>query len=248
MTNRPSLPSIFNGISVSDDTDPFERAVLLARGDSEAGTFIWSQRTDVLQSALVLAPDNSLEESLPVVLVGLLGLSDALGSLIPPVVSVTFGWPNRIEINGGFVGEVRLVVSETPNPTAIPDWLVIGFDLANEGRWRKDESGDQHRTTLAEEGCFVEAVDFLEALSRHLLAWITRWQNDGIQPVQQAWLSRAPEIGKHIEFKIDGRTKRGTFKGVNDQGGIELADQGRHVTVTLSDALLTPADVMRSLL
>ena len=241
MTERPDLPPIFDAYAVNADVDPFDRAISLAKRDTEAGTFIWSERTDVYRSALILAPERSLEESLPVVLVALLGLGDALGALIPPVISVTFGWPDRIEINGGAVGNVRLVVAETPNPTAIPDWLVIGFNLDHEGGWAREDTQAQHRTTLLEEGCQIDHVDLLEALSRHLLAWINRWQSDGIQPVQQAWMSRAPEVGKHIEIESGGRVKRGTFKGLNDQGGVDLVDQGRHQIIPLSEALLTPA-------
>lgn len=247
MSERPSLPPIFNAFSVGTNSDPFDRAVLLAKGDTEAGTFIWSERTDTYQSALVLAPETSLEDSLPVILVALLGLGDALGTLIPPVTAVTFGWPDRIEVNGAIIGNVRLVTAETPNPTAIPDWLVIGFSLANEGSWGAKGSDGRHHTTFKEEGCPIGHLDLLEALSRHLLGWITRWQSDGIQPVQQAWMSRAPEIGKHIEFEIEGRVRHGIFKGLNDKGGIELVDQGRQVTVTLDDALLTPAAALRSI-
>lgn len=247
MTMRPDLPSIFSASTVGAEIDPFDRAVMLARGSTDAGTFIWSERKDVYQSALVLAPERSLEESLPVVLVALLGLGDALGTLIPPVISVTFGWPDRIEINGGIAGDVRLVVAETPNPTAVPEWLVVGFSLAHEGSWGRKGDQDQHQTTLLEEGCPIDHLDLLEALSRHLLSWINRWQSDGIQPVQQAWMSRAPDIGKHVKVEVDGRVKQGTFKGLNDQGGIELADQGRHLTITLGDTLLTPAATLRSI-
>jgi biotin-(acetyl-CoA carboxylase) ligase len=246
MTERPDLPPIFEAYAVNAEVDPFERAVALAKRETEAGTFIWSERTDIYRSALILAPERSLEESLPVVLVALLGLGDALGTLIPPVISVTFGWPDRIEINSGVVGGVRLVVGETPNPTAIPDWLVIGFDLVNEGGWTAQDGKDQQRTTLMEEGCQIDHVDLLEALCRHLLAWINRWQSDGIQPVQQAWMSRAPEIGRHIEIGVDHRIRKGTFKGLNDQGAAELVDQGRHQMIPLGDVLLSPSSSSRS--
>ena len=239
MTERPSLPTIFEAFAVNAGVDPFDRAVSLAKNDTEAGTLIWSERSDVHESALILLPERSLEESLPVALVGLLGLGDALGTLIPPVISVTFGWPDRIEVNGATVGHINLAVAETPNPTAIPDWLVIGFSLAQSGDWNKAGQDDRHLTTLMEEGCQVFHVDLLEALCRHLLAWINRWQSDGFQPVQQAWMSRAPEIGKHIAIDIGGRIKEGTFKGLNEMGGIELVDQGRHQVIPLSEALLT---------
>jgi biotin-(acetyl-CoA carboxylase) ligase len=238
MTERPYLPPIFDAYSVDANVDPFQRAISLAKGDTDAGTFIWSEQTDVFQSALILAPETSLEESLPVVLVAQLALGDALGSLIPPVISVTFGWPDRIEVNGGAVGHVFLEIAKTPNPTAVPDWLVIGFRVAQEGGWGRDGVHGPHRTTLAEEGCRIEHLDLLEALSRHLLAWINRWQADGIQPVQQAWMSRARELGKPIVINHGGRVVQGIFKGLTNHGGIELVDQGRRQEVRLCDALL----------
>lgn len=244
MNERPALPPIFSAFSVDADVRPFERATTLAKGNTtDAGTLIWSERKSAYESALVLLPDQSLEASLPVALVALLGLGHALGTLIPPVVSITFGWPNKLEINGGIAGGIRLAIAETPNPTAMPDWLVIGFDLANEGAWTKKSDAGQHYTSLAEEGCQIDHVDLLEALGRHLLSWINRWQSDGIQPVQQAWMSRANELGKHIEVEIAGRNKKGIFKGVNELGGIELVDQGRHQIIPLSEALLTLAPV-----
>ena len=183
---------------------------------------------------------NALEDSLPVVLVASLGLGDALGALIPPVTAVTFGWPDRIEINGGLVGRIRLILAQTPNPTAIPDWLVIGFNLANAGHWRTEGENAQHATTLIEEGCQIDLLDLLESFSRHFLAWINRWQSDGgLQPVQQAWMSRTLEVGKPVKIDVGDRRREGTFKGLNEHCGLELVDQGRHHVIPLDAAIST---------
>ena len=114
MTERPHFPPVFRPYAITADLDPFDRAVEMAKEGTEAGTLLWSARQDVYECALVLAPENSLEDSLPVVLVASLGLGDALGALIPPVTAVTFGWPDRIEINGGLVGRIRLIPHKRP--------------------------------------------------------------------------------------------------------------------------------------
>ena len=85
------------------------------------------------KGAIVLAPEQPLEPSMPIVLIALLGLADGLGSLVPPVVAVTFGWPDRIEVNGGAVGGVRFACAATEAAEAVPDWLVIGFGVAMRG-------------------------------------------------------------------------------------------------------------------
>ncbi|MGI9498392.1 MAG: biotin/lipoate--protein ligase family protein, partial [Geminicoccaceae bacterium] len=160
-------------------------------------------------------------------------------ALIPPLTAVTFGWPDRIEVNGGAVGKIRVIISETPNPTAIPDWLVIGFNLANAGHWQAKGRGEQHVTTLIEEGCQIDLLDLLESFSRHFLSWVNRWQGDGVQPVQQAWMSRTLEIGKPVKIDVGGRQREGTFKGLDEQGGLELVDRGRHHIIPLDAALQT---------
>ena len=237
MTERPHFPTIFRPYAVTADLDPFERAVEMAIDGTEAGTLLWSARQDVFECAIVLAPENSLEASMPIVLVAGLALGDSLGSLVPPVIAVTFGWPDRIDMNGGTVGKIQLVLADTPNPTAIPDWLVIGFSLANAGSFQRANGAGQHATTLTEEGCQIDLLDLLEAFSRHFLAWINRWQGDGVQPVQQAWMSRTMEVGKPVKIEVDGRQRQGTFKGLNEQCALELVDQGRHQVIPL-DAVL----------
>jgi biotin-(acetyl-CoA carboxylase) ligase len=244
MTDRPNFPPVYRPVAVTADLDPFERAVDMAKEGTEAGALLWSARQDVFECAIVLAPENSLETSLPVVLAACLGLGDALGALIPPVVAVTFGWPDRIEVNGGAVGRVRIILAETPNPTAVPDWLVVGFRLANSGGWRSEGSNGRHVTSLAEEGCEVDLLDLLESFSRHFLAWINRWQSDGVKPVQQAWMSRAPEVGKPIAIEVDGRLRKGAFKGLDEQCGLELVDQGRRSVIPLDVALASSAPAL----
>ena len=239
MTERPHFPPIFSPYAITADLDPFERAVEMAQDGVEAGTLLWSARQDVFECAIILAPENSLETSMPVLLVASLGLGDALGALVPPVVAVTFGWPDRLEINGGAVGKIRLIIAETPNPTAVPDWLVIGFKLANAGKWQSANGGNQDVTTLAAEGCQVDLLDLLESYSRHFLAWINRWQNDGVQPVQQAWMSRTLDVGKVVEVNAGGRFRMGVFKGLNEQCALELVDHGRHQVIPLDAAIET---------
>ncbi|MDH3658778.1 MAG: biotin/lipoate--protein ligase family protein [Alphaproteobacteria bacterium] len=244
MTERPHFPPVYRAYAITADLDPFDRAVEMAKEGTEAGTLLWSARQDVFECAVVLAPENSLENSLPVLLVASLGLGDALGALIPPVIAVTFGWPDRIEVNGGAAGKIRLIIADTPNPTAIPDWLVIGFNLDNAGQSQEGMEQGHMRdgrevTTLKAEGCPIDLLDLLESFSRHFLAWINRWQGDGVQPVQQAWMSRTLEVGKSVSIDVDGRRREGTFKGLNELCGLELVDQGRHYVIPLDAAIKT---------
>jgi len=238
MSERPVMPPLFQPLAVTPDIDPFERALQIATEGAEAGTVLWSIGQDKCQTAVVLAPEHPLDASLPIVLVTMLGLGDALGALVPPVVPLTFSWPDRIEVNGATVGGVRMTSARTQTPAEIPAWVVVGFGIAV----RADPAGSEPgRTTLADEGCELDSLDLIEAFSRHFLAWINRWQEDGAAPVRQAWLSRATGLSRTIEVATGGHKKQGIFTGLTDSGSIRLMRNGITQTVSLEEAMKTPS-------
>jgi BirA family transcriptional regulator, biotin operon repressor / biotin---[acetyl-CoA-carboxylase] ligase len=242
MTERPVFPPLLRPFAVTPDIQPFERCLKLAAEGADAGTLLWSSGQEVCEGAIVLAPEQPLEPSLPIVLIALLGLADGLGSLIPPVVAVTFGWPDRIEVNGGAVGGVRFACAATETAEAVPDWLVIGVGIAMRGRpWEETAPERSRGTTLADEGCGeVLTVDLLEAFSRHFLSWINRWQEQGVEPVRKAWLSRATGLGKRVEIRLGNQVCAGTFEGLTETGALRLVRDGVAQTIPLNEAMRVP--------
>jgi biotin-(acetyl-CoA carboxylase) ligase len=242
MSERPVMPPLFRPLAVTPDIDPFERGLQVAAEGAEAGTVLWSIGQDKCQAAVVLAPEHPLEASLPIVLVAMLGLGDALGALLPPVVPLTFSWPDRIEVNSATVGGVRMTSARTEMPSEIPAWMVVGYGISVRAAPGGTEPG--HRpgvTTLADEGCEIDSIDLVEAFSRHFLAWIHRWQEDGAAPVRQAWLSRATGLSKTIEVATGGHKKQGIFTGLTDSGSIRLMRNGITQTVSLEEAMKIPS-------
>jgi biotin-(acetyl-CoA carboxylase) ligase len=242
MSERPVMPPLFRPLAVTPDIDPFDRGVQVAAEGAEAGTVLWSIGQDRCQAAVVLAPEHALEDSLPIVLVAMLGLGDALGALLPPVVALTFGWPDRIEINGAVVGGVRMANARTEKPGDVPDWIVVGYGLVAQGRPEDAEPGQRlGHTTLADEGCEVACIDLVEHFGRHFLSWINRWQQDGVAPVRQAWLGRAAGLSSSIEVASGPHKKQGIFTGLTDTGSIRLMRNGITQTVSLEEAMKAPS-------
>ncbi|UEM21807.1 biotin/lipoate--protein ligase family protein [Skermanella mucosa] len=230
----PELPPIYQPVTIPRGS-AFARALADAAAGAEAGTLVWTRRDDRLDAAVVLEPNEPLAQSLPVTYVALLGLGDALGALGPPNIPVTFGWPDRIEVNGATVGGVRLAAAETRSADAIPDWLVLGISIQIHGFPDDDSPGlSPDRTALHEEGFGeVEALPLLESFSRHFLAWMNSWQEDGFDQVRQAWLSRATGFDDAISLEVDGVRLSGGFTGLDDAGGLLLGreDGIRHVAL-----------------
>jgi biotin-(acetyl-CoA carboxylase) ligase len=242
MTERPVFPPLLRPCAVTPDRHPFERGLDLAAEGAEAGTLLWSTGQDACEGAIVLAPEQPLEPSLPIVLIAMLGLGDALGAMVPPMVAVTFGWPDRIEVNGSVVGGVRFACAATETAEAVPDWLVIGFSVAVRGLPTAGAAPERfRRTTLADEGCGeVMTIDLLEAFGRHFLSWINRWQEAGVEPVQKAWLSRATGLGKRVEIRLGDQVRSGTFEGLTETGALRLVRAGVAHTIALNEAMRVP--------
>ena len=242
MSERPAFPPLLRPFAVPSDLNPFERCIQLAAEGAEPGTLLWSIGQDACEGAVVLAPEQPLEPSLPIVLIALLGLGDALGAMVPPMVAVTFGWPDRIEVNGGVVGGVRFASAPTETSDAVPDWLVIGFAIAvRRPRTEGAPPGGSRSTTLADEGCGeVATIDLLEEFGRHFLAWIDRWQEEGVEPVRKAWLSRATGLGKRVEIRLGDQVRAGTFAGLTETGALRLVRDGVALTIAMDEAMRAP--------
>jgi biotin-(acetyl-CoA carboxylase) ligase len=242
MTDKPVFPPPYSPIAVTDGLDPFERALTIAREGAEAGAILWSVRADRAECAVVLAPENPLEQSLPVLQVALLALGDALGALLPPLVAVTFDWPDRLLVNGGLVGGVRLAVAPIQPDNAVPDWLVIGIGIALTEPVATAGPAGSAPTTLAAEGCGgVAATELLAAFSRHFLGWINRWQEEGVTTVHQAWLARVPSLGRDVRIGVEGEIRQGRFSGLTERGDLRLGEGERAALVPLQAATRQPS-------
>ncbi len=229
------LPPLYSATALGADRDPFVEAILRAEAGDGAGTFLWARRTDCIDFAVILEPDQPRDESLPVCLVAMVAMLDALGGVIEPTVAVTFGWPDRIDVNGALAGGLRFAAA----PGDAPAWMVIAITIAVAGDLSDDSPGlNPDRTTLLDEGCgVVDVVDFMGRFGRHFMGWINRWREDGLDPVRQAWLARESGFGEETAIYTGNRRIAGRFAGLDDGGGAILEIDGAEQVFPLDAAL-----------
>lgn len=225
MTEKPVFPPVYEAVKLPAGGDAFEAALAAARQGADPATLFWEDREDRVELAIVLHPEQALAQALPVLHVGMVGIGDALGALVPPQVAVMFGWPDRIEVNGGLAGGLRLAAPEGCAPDAVPDWLVLGLTLLvkRELTGGEEPGMDPTRTALHEEGCGeVTVPDILEAFSRHFLLWVTRFGEEGLRPVAAHWLERGSGYRESVALSVAGEQHAGIFTGLDGEGGMRL--------------------------
>ncbi|MDA1100593.1 MAG: hypothetical protein O2967_16570 [Proteobacteria bacterium] len=231
MRSNPDLPPMFDLHPLADVAQVRAKARRLAAGGGEAGTFIWAPHEGQFSACLILAPDEPLHTAALAIYLGMLALGDAVGTLIPPGIDLTFRWPNQLNLNAARLGAVDLDLPPNTGADEMPEWLLLSFTLAiNAGG--ADVNLDT--TTLEDEGCLdIESAALLEALARHALVWSNRWQDDGFAPVRSAWAARVAAETELVPLKIGN----GRFLDLDAAGDLVVEIGRGPRTVPLLEAL-----------
>jgi len=228
----PTFPPLLHGEAVPAHTDPFLKAITLARQGIDPGLILWSEDVSNFRVALVLAPEMPLERAMGAAYAAQLGFADALGALAPPEVAVEFLWPDRITVNGALCGHLRYGASGSDH-LAEPDWLVIAIDVPMLPVERMEPGVTPNQTSLYDEGCAeVLPAALIESWSRHLLVWLNEFMEEGLEPLHRAWSGKCTNLGKPVETP-----RKGLFMGVDELGNMLLRDADGTNVVRLTDFL-----------
>ncbi len=236
----PTFPPLLTGHDVKSPARAFDHALAGARaGTLGAGDLVWSRNTQRLECALVLEPEVPRARSMEILPVAMVAFADAFGALAPPEVGVLYRWPNKLRINAGEIGEMRLVASENSDGDGVPDWLVLDLGVQMRPAKMIDDPGtDMDFTNLLEEGCGeITRSELIESYARHLLTWIHSWTIDGFRSVHDAWLDRAEDKESEVALLYDGATLTGTFMGLDESGNLLLRDGKETRLLTVEQAL-----------
>ncbi|NIA67282.1 biotin--[acetyl-CoA-carboxylase] ligase [Pelagibius litoralis] len=232
---QPKLPPAYRLVQLEEVDSTSSEAKRRAAEGAEDGTLIWARRQSAaygrrgrpwdsgegnLFLSLIVRPDCTLAEAAQLSFLTALALGDAVGSVAPPMIEVTYKWPNDVLFNAR-KGAGILLESKGDGHGGL-EWLVIGVG-ANVTSFPPESRFPA--TSLHFEGCpsSVSAVDLLEAFSRHMLSWVNRWLDDGFAPGRQAWLNHAHGLSEDIEVRLPQETLSGRFQGLDPQGALQLA-------------------------
>lgn len=227
----PRFPPLMSGLAVTGGSDPFDAACTKAELGCDAGLIVYNLAADRMGAALVFAPEVPLAQAMAMLPLCAVGFQNALGAIAPPEVAVTLEWHGPIRINGARCGALRAAASTT-DPTATPDWLVVGFWLPLTLVGAPGDTPDQ--TSLYEEGCAdVTPEQLVESWARHTLNWIARWEDEGSPPLHAEWRGLVHDMGE----TVSNAGKTGKFLGVDEDFGMLLRDGETTHLIPLTDLL-----------
>jgi biotin-(acetyl-CoA carboxylase) ligase len=204
------LPPAFRLLTLGAGSDAFAHACAIA-GESGAGSFLWVERSDVLEFAVVLEPEEPLVSARRAVFAGMAAIADALASFAPPEKPVTFSWPTTVLFDGGRLGLARLGSPPGCAEDEIPEWLVFSTVLLAISDLKQDPGAFPDVTWLQEEGFEpAEHKLLVESFARHLMVAFDTWGERGFNAVADTYLARLPKEA------ADGR------RGIDENGDLLL--------------------------
>jgi biotin-(acetyl-CoA carboxylase) ligase len=224
----PDLPSVFTPIvALREGGDAMARAVVMAP-EHGAGALAWVRSWARVEAAVVLEPEQTLAAARPALLAAVTAAADALGAYGPPEQPMTFDWPATIRLNGGVIGLARIAAPPGCAEEAVPDWLVVGIELAFATNAGLEPGLDPERTTLLEEGYDdITPAELTASWARHLMATLADWQAGGFRLVAERYLAR-----------LDPTLARGAVRGIDPAtGDLLIQRDGRRERITLAQAV-----------
>lgn len=245
MSTIPALPTAYEPVHLESADDARGEAARRARDGAPEGTLVWVDaptrpraRLDHdwlappaggLYAALVLRPGLPAATCAELAVAVILALGRAVADVVEPVTQLHYRWPNDLLLNNGKAAGVWLEGAGDPGAL---DWLVLGWAVNT-----ADAPPDLGFAAagVAPEGR-VEAPDraaLLQAIARHLLAWIERWDEDGFAPLLASWRGRLL-LDEAIRLRLaDGTVVEGTAEAVDEAGtlAVQTADGTRRVSL-----------------
>ncbi|MCJ2037329.1 biotin/lipoate--protein ligase family protein [Methylobacterium sp. J-068] len=202
-----ALPPAFTAIVLAPPADAVSNAVAIARrdGPEAAGTLVLVDRADVLDLAVVLAPEEPLASARRAFLAGMSALADAVGAHGPPEMPLTFVWPDGLTFDGARLGGGRLVWPEDCAEDEVPDWLVFSGMLIVSKTGAGDPGLTPDSTALDEEG-FPAGIRplLVESFARNLIRAFDLWAEDGFPALAAHYLAHLP-TPRGVAARIDAR-------------------------------------------
>jgi BirA family biotin operon repressor/biotin-[acetyl-CoA-carboxylase] ligase len=233
MTPSPRLPAFYSLRRFERLGSTSEEAKRLAADGAPGGLVIWAREQTAghgrrgrpwvsppgnLYVSVVLRPDCVAPAAAQLGFAAALAIGEATLRWLPPVVALSYKWPNDVLLDGRKLSGILLESQAAADGRLA--WLVLGIGI-NLAAF--PETVEYPATSLAAAGAGTIAPELmLEALAERFLHWYERWRVAGFAPLRQAWLARVHGLGTPIRVRLQREEMDGRFVGLDEDGVLLL--------------------------
>lgn len=151
----------------------------------------------------------------------------------------TLKWPNDVFVDGAKCAGIML---DSGASGAGQTWVALAFGV---NLAAAPEAIDQPtisvRQVLPPDTPAPDALAFLCALRPRLESWSRRLEQEGFEPLRQAWLARAHGLGRAVKVMQGDQAIEGRISGLSARGELELETESGLRLIAAGDVLLPSA-------
>ena len=140
--------------------------------------------------------------------------------------AVSLKWPNDVLIDGEKCAGILVETELTPKNSLSWVGIGVGVNITSAPRGLGVAIEDFE---IKQFGIPMFRTSFLTALDKYYMLW----QQDGFEPIRQAWLQYAHPKGTRVRVRVAEEIIEGTFQGIDENGNLLMTDhnlEARRIT------------------
>ncbi len=197
----------------------------------------WQSPKGNLYASLLLRLNVSAVVATELSFVAALAARDAIASQLPSeqLGALRLKWPNDVMLAGSKIAGILIESLADPKGRGLAAIVGIGINVSA-------APPDTGRPVAALGAPPADCARVFSALTAAFETWRSRWnEGKGFASVREAWLERAHVPGEPICVNLNGSAIRGTFRGVDERGALQLETAaGVVITMSAGDIIPTP--------
>ena len=169
----------------------------------------WDSPEGNLYMSFIIKPNIERQHIGQLSFAASLAIANMLSDLIEGNQEVKVKWPNDVLVDKK---KISGILVETDSNS---EWVVVGMGV-------NIAASPDEAISLYDIEVDISVKDFLERLILQFGLVVARIEQEGFEGVQKEWLDRAYRIGEEIVARLSHETVIGVFKGIDDNGILEL--------------------------
>lgn len=178
---------------------------------------VWESSRGNLYLTYITYLDCPLSETPQLSFVACVAAGEALRSLLPPLCSLTYKWPNDLLLNQRKVGGLLLEVTSMPEKKQSAYLIGCGINLKT-----YPQDVRYPATSFQNEGIYLSLDEVLHRVVSSLERHIALWKKEGFSSISHLWMQNVAGLETKINFDLHGLPQEGIFKGIDREGALIL--------------------------
>ncbi len=254
MTELPQTPNGFELLKFDSVTSTNDELKQRAVRDSAAeGLAVWSleqtsgrgrqQREWIskpgnMYCSVLFRPDCPMAQAAQIGFLPVIAAGEALAGLLGNAAPLRYKWPNDLLLNRKKIGGALLEAGVGQDGLA--SWVVVGCGL---NLVHYPENTRFPATSVKDElGENLDIKAVVEAYLQNLSAWYKLWQEEGFQPVRQAWLASAHTFDEPLVVESGTEKLSGPFRDLDEHGALVIETDMGPRRLSAGDVYFTNSD------